>query len=236
MPVLQAAAPAAIAAMTPLTAPEPEAPCPANMVLVEGEYCPKVRHSCKDYMDPKGTYEYFRCTEYRQPAKCLAETVTKRFCIDRDEYTPEGEALPENFRSWTHARDTCDSLGKRVCLESEWNFACEGEEMRPYPYGWKRDATACNADHTDITTAGGTLKDMRAPADAYPRCVSPFGVRNLTGNLEEFTTIDRTTPERPAMKGAYWQPGRNHCRAAQTAHDRYYNGTETGFRCCSDPE
>jgi hypothetical protein len=37
------------------------------------------------------------------------------------------------------------------------------------------------------------------------------------------------------MKGAYWQPGRNFCRAAQTAHDRYYNGTETGFRCCSDP-
>jgi hypothetical protein len=56
----------------------------------------------------------------------------------------------------------------------------------------------------------------------------------MTGNLEEFVTIDRSRPERPAMKGAYWQPGRNHCRAAQTAHDRFYKGTETGFRCCSD--
>jgi hypothetical protein len=37
------------------------------------------------------------------------------------------------------------------------------------------------------------------------------------------------------MKGAFWQPSRNFCRAAQTAHDRYYNGTETGFRCCSEP-
>lgn len=234
LPLLEAAAPAAIAATDNVKLePEPPKACPEEMVLVEGEYCPKVRHRCKDYMDPKGRYEYFRCTEYGEP-KCLADRVSKRFCIDRDEYTPEGESLPANFKSWTHAEETCEGLGKRVCFESEWNFACEGEEMRPYPYGFTRDATACNADHTQITTAEGTLKDMRAPADAYPRCVSPFGVRNMSGNLEEFTTIDGSRPEAPAMKGAYWQPGRNHCRAAQTAHDRYYNGTETGFRCCKE--
>jgi formylglycine-generating enzyme required for sulfatase activity len=137
--------------------------------------------------------------------------------------------------SWTHAHRICSSMGKRVCQESEWNFACEGEEMRPYPYGWKRDASACNADHTDIVDGAGKLKDLRAPNEAYPRCVSPFGVRNLAGNLEEFVTMDRSKQLRPAMKGAFWQPSRNFCRAAQTAHDRYYNGTETGFRCCSEP-
>jgi hypothetical protein len=64
--------------------------------------------------------------------------------------------------------------------------------------------------------------------------VSPFGVFDLAGNLEEFVTIDGSSPPRPAMKGAYWQPGRNFCRAAQTAHDNLYRGTETGFRCCSE--
>lgn len=213
---------------------EEPASCPDGMALVEGDYCPDVRHNCTKYMDPPGRYEYFRCAEYSQPAQCLKPKRRMRFCMDKYEYREPGESLPANNRSWTHASQTCGSLGKRVCLESEYNFACEGEEMRPYPYGWKRDATACNADHYDVVGTDGKLRDMRAPPGAYPRCESPFGVFDLSGNLEEFVTIDGSIPSRPAMKGAYWQPSRNHCRAAQTAHDRYYNGTETGFRCCSD--
>ncbi|HEY6726049.1 MAG TPA: SUMF1/EgtB/PvdO family nonheme iron enzyme [Polyangiaceae bacterium] len=210
--------------------------CPEDMVLVEGEYCPNVEQRCLRYLDPPGRYEQFRCAEYAKPVCRSKERKRLRYCIDRDEYAEPGEHLPANHRSFTHAEKTCGSLGKRVCLESEWNFACEGEEMLPYPYGTSRDPSACNADRTDILTSGGELRDLRAPAGAYPRCVSPFGVRNLSGNLEEFVAIDGPGPARPAMKGAYWQPSRNFCRAAQTAHDRFYNGTETGFRCCSDPE
>jgi len=80
------------------------------------------------------------------------------------------------------------------------------------------------------------LLDLRGGVEDHPRCVSPFGVHHLAGNLEEWTTIDRSSPPRPAMKGAYWQPSRNHCRAAQTAHDTHYNGIETGFRCCKDAD
>jgi formylglycine-generating enzyme len=229
------------AAEAPLTAlgrpsvPEEAEPssCPADMVLVEGDYCPNPQQACKRYLDPPGRYEHFRCAEYG-PSTCQGKRVHKRYCIDRDEYTAPGETLPANNQSWTKGEATCSSLGKRMCLESEWVFACEGEEMRPYPYGFERDPTACNADHTDIVSAAGTLKDLRVPSDEYPRCTSPFGVRNMAGNLEEFVTIDGSTPARPAMKGAYWQPSRNQCRAAQTAHDRYYNGTETGFRCCAE--
>ncbi|PKN43903.1 MAG: hypothetical protein CVU63_11775, partial [Deltaproteobacteria bacterium HGW-Deltaproteobacteria-20] len=136
--------------------------------------------------------------------------------------------------SWTDAKRTCESLGKRVCRESEWNFACEGEELRPYPYGFVRDAEACNADRIDIYRTDGRLTDLREGPDGHPSCTSPFGVHHLSGNLEEWTTIDGSIPARPAMKGAYWQPSRNHCRAAQTAHDEFYNGDETGFRCCKD--
>lgn len=161
-----------------------------------------------------------------------------RFCMDRDEWAPPGQSLPANHKSWNDAVKVCGGQGKRVCMESEWNFACEGEEMRPYPYGWKRDADACNADRMDIFKPSGMLHDRRVGADDKPRCVSPFGVHNLSGNLEEWTTIDATAATghpRPAMKGAWWQPSRNHCRANQTAHDNFYNGLETGFRCCSDP-
>lgn len=220
-------------ASRPLAQAAPE--CPEGMVLVDGQYCPKVEHRCLRYVDKVGTpFGDFRCAEYAKPAKCLSERRHLRFCIDKDEFTPKGESLPSNFRSWTHATQACSSLGKRVCMESEWNFACEGEEMRPYPYGFSRDAAACNADHSDLMNREGKLKDLRAPSDAYPRCSSPFGVRNMAGNLEEFVTRDQGGPGTPAMKGAYWQPSRNFCRAAQTAHDRYYNGIETGFRCCGE--
>ncbi len=207
--------------------------CPEGMVLVEGEYCPEVLQHCLKWMDPPGRYQDYRCASYGQP-ECLRPRKHLRFCIDRDEYTPPGDALPANGKSWSMGNKICRSLGKRLCQEREWNFACEGEEMRPYPYGFERDATACNAERVDLTTPEGKLRDLRTPSDAFPRCVSPFGVRNLAGNLEEFVTMDRKGPPTPAMKGAYWQPSRNHCRARQTAHDRYYHGTETGFRCCSD--
>lgn len=204
------------------------------MALVEGYFCPEVQHTCKRYLDGAGRYAQFRCAEYGTP-RCLSRTrVALRFCIDRDEYTSAGQRVPDNFRSFTHAERLCGEQGKRICRESEWNFACEGEEMRPYPYGFTRDSSACNADHTNVTGKNGRLLDLRAPSDAHPRCDSPFGIRNMAGNLEEFVAIDGSTPARPAMKGAYWQPSRNFCRAAQTAHDRYYNGMETGFRCCAD--
>lgn len=214
----------------------PEAPsvCGENMVLVEGDYCPKVQLNCKKYLDPKGRYEQFRCAEYG-PSECLSkERKHLRFCIDRTEFAEPGETLPANHKSFTHGEKACAAEGKRMCRESEWNFACEGEEMRPYPYGFARDASACNADRLDVVSPEGKLRDLRAPGGSFARCKSPFGVMDMAGNLEEFVAMDVKGPPVPAMKGAYWQPSRNFCRAAQTAHDRYYNGTETGFRCCSD--
>ncbi|HWA75049.1 MAG TPA: SUMF1/EgtB/PvdO family nonheme iron enzyme [Polyangiaceae bacterium] len=224
----------ALAAIAKAAPPPAESSCPADMVLVEGDYCPNVELNCKRYADPEGAYEHFRCSEYG-PSTCKSKARRHlRYCIDKHEYVAPGETLPANHKSFTHAERTCGAIGKRVCRESEWNFACEGEEMRPYPYGFTRDAEACNADREDIIAKTGELRDLRAPPGSHPRCSSSFGVLDLSGNLEEFVAMDGKGPPRPAMKGAYWQPGRNFCRAAQTAHDRYYNGTETGFRCCSE--
>ena len=226
--------------LTRSVAATPRAPvadaCPSGMVLVEGNYCPEVQQRCLRWLDSeKGRFAHYRCAEYA-PSKCLsAEKKPMRFCIDRDEHVSAGQSLPDNHVSLTGAARACSNEGKRVCRESEWNFACEGEEMRPYPYGFSRDASACNADLTEIVDGDGKLKDLRAPPGAHPRCASPFGVRDLAGNMEEMVARDGPGLE-TAMKGAYWQPSKNHCRAAQTTHDAWYSGTETGFRCCGDAE
>jgi formylglycine-generating enzyme len=209
-------------------------PCPADMVLVAGEYCPEVRHTCLRWLDPPGTYETFRCAQYGKPTCASSQRVPMRFCIDRDEWTKTGEALPAAHQSWTTAKAICESQGKSLCLESEWQFACEGEEMRPYPYGFTRDASACNIDRTNLGRPNSGLRDLREPAGSHPRCVSPFGVRDMSGNVEEWATLDHPSDPRDksTMKGAWWLPGRNTCRAATTGHGETYEGPQVGVRCC----
>ena len=211
--------------------------CPSDMVLAEGEYCPAVEHVCLRWMDPPGAYQDYRCAEYRRPAVCKQPREKKRFCIDRDEYVKPGETLPIANQSWTSAAEICTSRGARLCLESEWQFACEGPDMHPYPYGegFIRDGKACNIDRSDLGMPGSGLKDLRAPVAEYPRCLSPFGVHNMSGNVEEWSTLDKgKAPDRSSMKGAWWLPGKNTCRAATLGHGEVYEGKQVGVRCCRD--
>jgi hypothetical protein len=214
-----------------------DADCPDDMVLVEGEYCPKPKQVCRRWMDPASSpYAYYRCAEYEQPATCESPAREhKRFCIDREEYVKDGDALPLVNESWTSAARVCAARGRRLCRESEWNFACEGEEMRPYPYGFARDATLCNIDQMHLGRPQAGLADLRAPTSAYPMCLSPFGVHDMSGNVEEWATLDRgKAPNRSAMKGAWWLPGKNTCRAATLGHGEVYRGPQVGVRCCKD--
>jgi len=209
--------------------------CPDDMVLIEGDYCPRVEQHCLRWMDPPGRYHEYRCAEYAKPARCLAPREHRRFCIDRQERVDQDTGLPLNVQSWNDAKRSCESEGARVCVESEWTFACEGEEMRPYPYGWHRSADKCNADKVDLLAAGGAhLRDERDPAGAHPQCASPFGVLDMAGNVAEWVSVDGFADgQLVVQKGNWWQPGKHACRDAQGGHDRYYKGTETGFRCCA---
>ena len=211
--------------------------CPTEMVLVEGEYCPSVEVVCLRWMDPPGPYHDYRCAEYKRPVTCTAPREKRRFCIDREEYVKPGDTLPLANQSWTTAGEVCASRGARLCLESEWQFACEGPDMHPYPYGdgFTRDLKACNIDRTDLGMPGNGLKDLRAPVTEYPRCLSPFGVHGMSGNVEEWTTLDKgKAPDRSSMKGAWWLPGKNTCRAATLGHGEVYFGKQVGVRCCAD--
>jgi len=234
-----ASEPASAASSPALLAAAPVDPlvkaCPHGMVLVQGMYCPEVAQRCLGYLDPPGRYHEYRCREYARPATCKSNRVPMRFCIDVGEFTPLGQSLPAHFVSFREAIRLCARAGKRLCRESEWNFACEGEQMLPYPYGFVRDSSACHADRTDIFEPDGKkVRDMRKPTGQMPACRSPFGVMDMAGNLEELVALDGTEPPRPVMKGDWWHPGRNHCRARQTFHNDVYKGVETGFRCCAD--
>jgi sulfatase modifying factor 1 len=221
----------------PVALPAPPAPaCPGDMALVDGSYCTDVRQDCNRWLDDENL-PFARCAEYSQRSRCVGKRVSMHFCIDRLEYTPPGAKLPQNQASFDIASKTCESLGKRICTDNEWTFACEGEDMLPYPYGYERKPV-CNQDLTHLFEKNPhmqVLRDLREPADSHPECKSPFGVLNMTGNMDEPTAregFEKNQPFRNALKGGWWMPSRNRCRPATTAHDDYFKDLQIGVRCC----
>jgi hypothetical protein len=220
--------------------------CPAGMIAVEGDYCSDLRQDCLRWLDK----EHLRCASFA-PSACLARSVHERFCIDRFEYPNRAGVKPTVQKTWYEADAACKSQRKRLCRESEWTLACEGDQRRPYPYGYARDATACNIDRdlpvpdVRVESSGAHWRapvDQREPSGARPACVSTFGVADMTGNVDEWVAVDEdpahpatATTRRSALKGGYWGPVRNRCRSATRAHDESFAFYQIGFRCCGDP-
>jgi formylglycine-generating enzyme required for sulfatase activity len=205
------------------------------MVLVEGEYCTEVRQTCAQWEDPPGT-PLARCAKFA-PSECVGQRVHKRVCVDRDEYVNPGETVPAGDVSYNGASTICRAQHKRLCQETEWELACEGEQMFPYTTGYERDPSACNFDRVHLADPKtGQLRDMRLPADQLERCTSPFGVRNMSGNLDEWVARERTPgPFHSALKGGWWTAARERCRPATTFHNETFHEIQTGMRCCADP-
>ncbi len=226
------------------------------MALVEGGYCPAVEQRCLAWQEVNvnGTAERNQCKLYASPSRCLRETrQPMRFCMDRYEWPNRRGAVPDVLVSWQSAREACASIGKRLCTEEEFNFACEGEDMLPHVYGFERDASKCSIDRpyrprtftflplepclADPECKEALLAiDQRLPAGSMPECRTPQGIYDLNGNVNEWVILPRNKgPHRSGIKGGWWGPVRNRCRPTVTFHDEGDFGYEVGFRCCADP-
>lgn len=230
-------------------------PCPADMELIEGRYCLTPEQRCVDPPEgPNGGKNGANhCLRYAEPATCFDDRRKPlRFCMDRFEWPNQKGAMPMVLVSWEDARQICASVDKRLCSEEEFNFACEGETMRPYVYGFARDTSRCNFDkpyreRTFTFLSWGfcladpdcldafTAIDQRMPSGSMEGCRSDHGVFDLNGNVNEWVIIpNNRAPRRSGIKGGWWGPVRNRCRPTVTFHDEGDFGYEVGFRCCAD--
>ncbi|RYE76274.1 MAG: hypothetical protein EOO74_08695, partial [Myxococcales bacterium] len=240
---------AVVAPVQPAAAPVAAAPvastdrCPANMVLVEGMACTNVKQECIDWAEDPVKNPYARCIKFKEPSECIGPKVPMAFCIDREEYVLQGEEVPVGDVSWTEAKRTCEALDKRLCQETEWTFACEGEQALPYPYGYERNPAICNFEQQDVLNRDtGKMYDLRQSIAANPQCVSPSGVHNLVGNIDEWVVLDKPhfsaknggRKMMSGLKGGWWGPLRNRCRPVTVDHDEVFHELQTGFRCCAD--
>lgn len=219
--------------------------CPEDMVEVEGDYCPEVEQKCLKWIDPEGVFPR-RCQEFAPSGACQGKTTHKRFCMDRFEWPNKLGAKPVVMKTWYEAADSCKAVGKRLCGDSEWTLACEGQERLPYPYGYERNSEACNVDkpHPDVNEkalANPATRDAEVarlwqgePSGSRESCVSPYGAFDMTGNVDEWVVNESGVPYRSGLKGGYWGPVRNRCRPMTTAHYENFVFYQIGFRCCAD--
>jgi formylglycine-generating enzyme len=225
--------------------PEPTSAssCPADMLEVDGDYCPALEQRCLRWLDPDTK---LRCAEFDRTGRCQTKTVHKHFCIDKYEYPNRAGEKPVVMQTWYEAGAACKKRGKRLCRDSEWTLACEGAERTPYPYGYARNTQACNIDQPRINpnekALGNPLTrdaevarlDLRAASGAYAACVSPYGVHDMAGNVDEWVVNESGTPYQSGSKGGYWGPVRTRCRPMTVAHYELFSFYQLGFRCCGD--
>lgn len=219
--------------------------CGENQVEVDGDYCPALEQKCIRWMDPETTIPR-RCSEFAPTGKCQGKTIKKHFCIDKFEYPNKLGEKPVVMKTWYEAADACKAQGKRLCGDSEWTLACEGQERLPYPYGYERNSQACNIDkpHPDVNEAAMAnplTRDAEVArlwqgenSGSREACVSPFGAMDMTGNVDEWVINESGMPYKSGLKGGYWGPVRDRCRPMTTAHYENFVFYQIGFRCCGD--
>jgi sulfatase modifying factor 1 len=235
--------------------------CPAGMVRVKGNYRRELHGNATGEIE---RLQDAACTDWISrdfPARCrsfdrekIAQEVAKLptqpmdYCIDRFEYPNVLGQNPMIVVTFHEAEALCKKDQKRLCTENEWTFACEGEEVRPYPYGYTRDTTACVMDRSWRPFKEGALQPrdgdqakeeldrlwQAEPSGSRAGCKSPFGVYDLTGNVDEWTRSVNPTGYRSILKGGYWGPVRARCRPATRAHNEDFVAYQQSFRCCGE--
>jgi hypothetical protein len=227
------------------------AACPGDMILVDGEYCTEVEQKClKSWFDKSNKKTV--CEEFEPSSRCTGQRAHKRFCIDRFSWPNVVGERPEVMNNFYQAQVKCASIGRRMCTESEWTLACEGPQMKPYPYGYTRDPHKCNGDHPwdapdmkkvakrDPKELARLWKGVRN--GAQPECVSDYGVPDLPGNTDDVVSSETYGDD---WKGKYdsvhtggpWYKGtRNQCRPKIYTHDEGFYYYFLSFRCCAEAD
>lgn len=218
--------------------------CPAGMVLVDGESCTEVEHTCLKEMKDDPAH---RCLEFKVGADvCVASKGRLKFCMDRYEWPGTPGAQPRVLVDYYEAQKSCKSVGKRMCKEDEFYLACEGPEHWPYSWGHVRHPSPCNIDRPYLMVdwqkwAKGReamTEEARRLDQALPigssKCWSPYGVHDISGNVDEWTTSRPGRDLEGSLNGGYWGPVQNACRYVTLVHGPEFLFYQIGFRCCSD--
>jgi formylglycine-generating enzyme required for sulfatase activity len=173
-----------------------------------------------------GMYEKFvQARSYRLPVGWTAPSA------------PQGrQDWPVVGVSWDDAVAYCRWAGKRLPQEAEWEKAGRGTSGQPFP--WSGNAFA-----PGFTVTRESGKKQPDPVFSAGKDVSPYGVKNLSGNVREW--VEDVFQPYPGGRGSNSKYGRERVvRGGSWATDQsstplYFRGSsnpnlawqDVGFRC-----
>jgi serine/threonine protein kinase len=119
---------------------------------------------------------------------------------------PGQEQLPVVQVSWYGAKLYCESVGKRLPTENEWEAAARGHDNRRFPWGddqprYRELALPCDGVVLSKSPLCSAEVTVRAVGTS-PQDITPEGAHDLAGNVTEWTSSLWTTGKRMARPPA----------------------------------
>lgn len=215
---------------------DPEAfnPCPARQVEVASFFCARFPVTFREYLEwldelsqsdleqarrhaPKtraddGELAIFDATTGRwAPSPILIEgPMRERYAegVGHELDLPAVGISAHDARAYCTWRSQRDGRHYRLLRQDEWEKAGRGVDARFFPWGNHFDATFCKMRYSRQEFS------QPEPVGVFLDDISPYGVRDLSGGVQEWCEAEPNDGDDRAVRGGGWNMDQRACRLA----------------------